>query len=210
MSATAEVVIKQAEGVNVPTSAIKGGSVTVLRAGKQVSEQVTTGLAGDSSTIILSGLKAGETVVLPSTATSTSSSGASPFGSRGKSAAADSAAASAVAAASRAAARRAAASRQAPVMRPQAQGAPRQARDRPLVQRPSRTTAGERRPPAIDIEKVSKTYELGQIKVRALREVSMQIDARRLRRDHGQLGQRQEHADEHPRLPRPADREGAT
>jgi putative ABC transport system ATP-binding protein len=31
------------------------------------------------------------------------------------------------------------------------------------------------RPPAIDIEKVSKTYELGQIKVRALREVSMQI-----------------------------------
>jgi multidrug efflux pump subunit AcrA (membrane-fusion protein) len=92
MSATAEVVIKQAEGVNVPTSAIKGGSVTVLRHGKQVSEQVTTGLAGDSSTIILSGVKAGETVVLPSTATATatatgtSSSGASPFGSRGKSA----------------------------------------------------------------------------------------------------------------------------
>jgi len=85
MSATAEVVIKQAEGVNVPTSAIKGGSVTVLREGKQVSERVTTGLAGDSSTIILSGLKAGETLVLPSTATSTSSSGASPFGSSGKS-----------------------------------------------------------------------------------------------------------------------------
>ena len=85
MSATAEVVIKQAEGVNVPTSAIKGGSVTILRNGKQVSERVTTGLAGDSSTIILSGLKAGETVVLPSTATSTSSSGASPFGSSGKS-----------------------------------------------------------------------------------------------------------------------------
>jgi HlyD family secretion protein len=86
MSATAEVVIKQAEGVNVPTSAIKGGSVTVLRAGKQVSEQVTTGLAGDSSTIILSGVQAGETVVLPTTATGTSSSGASSFGSRGKSA----------------------------------------------------------------------------------------------------------------------------
>ena len=85
MSATAEVVIKQAEGVNVPTSAIKGGSVTVLRNGKQVSERVTTGLAGDSSTIILSGLEPGETVVLPSTATSTSSSAASPFGSRGKS-----------------------------------------------------------------------------------------------------------------------------
>jgi HlyD family secretion protein len=85
MSATAEVVIKQAEGVNVPTSAIKGGSVSVLRDGRQVSERVTTGLAGDSSTIILSGLKAGETVVLPSTATSTSSSAASPFGARDKS-----------------------------------------------------------------------------------------------------------------------------
>jgi putative ABC transport system ATP-binding protein len=60
-------------------------------------------------------------------------------------------------------------------MRSHAQGALRQARDRPLVQRPSRTTAAERRPPAIDIEKVSKTYELGQIKVRALHEVSMQI-----------------------------------
>ena len=60
-------------------------------------------------------------------------------------------------------------------MRPQAQGAGRQARARPLVKRPSRTTVLESRPPAIDIEKVSKTYELGQIKVRALREVSMQI-----------------------------------
>ena len=30
MSATAEVVVKQAEGVNVPTSAISAGSVTVL------------------------------------------------------------------------------------------------------------------------------------------------------------------------------------
>ena len=66
MSATAEVVVKQAEGINVPTSAIKAGSVTVVRNGKQVTEQVTTGLAGDSSTIVLSGLKAGETVVLPS------------------------------------------------------------------------------------------------------------------------------------------------
>jgi len=61
------------------------------------------------------------------------------------------------------------------VIRPQAQGALRQARDGPLVKRRSRTRAVEGRAPAIDIEKVSKTYELGQIKVRALREVSMQI-----------------------------------
>jgi len=76
MSATAEVVVKQAEGINVPTSAITAGSVTVERAGKQVSQAVTTGLAGNSSTIVLSGLKAGETVVLPAAST-TGSSGAS-------------------------------------------------------------------------------------------------------------------------------------
>jgi multidrug efflux pump subunit AcrA (membrane-fusion protein) len=73
MSATAEVVVKQAEGVNVPTSAISAGSVTVVRNGKDVRQRVVSGLAGDTSTIILSGLKAGETVVLPA-ATSTSSS----------------------------------------------------------------------------------------------------------------------------------------
>jgi multidrug efflux pump subunit AcrA (membrane-fusion protein) len=72
MSATAEVVVKQAEGVNVPTSAVSGGSVTVMRGGKDVRQRVVTGLAGNTSTIILSGLKAGETVVLPQ-ASSTSS-----------------------------------------------------------------------------------------------------------------------------------------
>ena len=70
MSATAEVVVKQAEGVNVPTSAISGGAVTVIQNGKQVRRRVVTGLAGNSSTIILSGLNAGEKIVLP-VATST-------------------------------------------------------------------------------------------------------------------------------------------
>jgi multidrug efflux pump subunit AcrA (membrane-fusion protein) len=65
MSATAEVVVKQAEGINVPTSAITGGSVAVLNGSKQERRSVTTGLAGDSSTLIRSGLKAGERVVLP-------------------------------------------------------------------------------------------------------------------------------------------------
>jgi macrolide-specific efflux system membrane fusion protein len=73
MSATAEVVIKQASGVNVPASAISGGSVTVLHGSKRETRQVTTGLAGDSATIVTSGLKAGETVLLP-TATTTSGS----------------------------------------------------------------------------------------------------------------------------------------
>jgi len=72
MSATAEVVVKQAEGLNIPTSAITARSVTVERGGKQVSQAVTAGLAGNSSTIILSGLKAGETVLLPATSSTTS------------------------------------------------------------------------------------------------------------------------------------------
>jgi hypothetical protein len=75
MSATAEVVVKQEEGLNVPSSAISGGSVTVVRGGKHVAQPVTTGLVGNSSTIILSGLKAGEEVVLP-TATGTQSGSA--------------------------------------------------------------------------------------------------------------------------------------
>ncbi len=72
MSATAEVVVKQAEGVSVPTSAISAGSVTVVRGGKDVRRRVVTGLAGNTSTILLSGVRAGETVVLPA-AQSTSS-----------------------------------------------------------------------------------------------------------------------------------------
>jgi multidrug efflux pump subunit AcrA (membrane-fusion protein) len=81
MSATAEVVVKQEEGVNVPTSAISADTVTVERSGKQVRQRVVTGLAGNTSTIILSGLKAGETVVLPA-ATSSTSSLTSKLGSR--------------------------------------------------------------------------------------------------------------------------------
>jgi multidrug efflux pump subunit AcrA (membrane-fusion protein) len=80
MSATAEVVVKQAEGVNVPTTAISADTVTVVRGGKQVRQRVVTGLAGDSSTIVLSGLKAGEEIVLP-VARSSSSSLAGRLGS---------------------------------------------------------------------------------------------------------------------------------
>ncbi len=65
MSATAEIVVKQAEGVNVPTSAISAGAVTVVRGGKQTRQRVVAGLAGNSSTIVLSGLRAGEEIVLP-------------------------------------------------------------------------------------------------------------------------------------------------
>jgi multidrug resistance efflux pump len=83
MSASAEVVVKQAEGVNVPTNAISGKAVTVVRGGKRVRQAVVTGLAGSSSTIILSGVKAGEEIVLPIASTSGGASIVSKLAGRG-------------------------------------------------------------------------------------------------------------------------------
>jgi multidrug efflux pump subunit AcrA (membrane-fusion protein) len=83
MSATAEVVVKQAQGVNVPTTAISADTVTVEQGGKQLRRRVVTGLAGNSSTIILSGLKPGETIVLPSITTTSTSTGRTSTGGRG-------------------------------------------------------------------------------------------------------------------------------
>jgi multidrug efflux pump subunit AcrA (membrane-fusion protein) len=83
MSATAEVVVKEASGVNVPSSAITGSAVTVLKEGKQVRRDVLTGLAGNTATIVLSGLSAGEQVVLPAArSTSSTSSLLTRLGSR--------------------------------------------------------------------------------------------------------------------------------
>ncbi len=83
MSATAEVVVKQAEGINVPTTAISADTVTVVHDGAETRRRVVTGLAGDSSTIILSGLSAGDQIVLPpARATSGTSSLLSRLGSR--------------------------------------------------------------------------------------------------------------------------------
>ena len=67
MTATSEVVIAQVQGVvTIPSRAVSGTSVTVKQGGKDVQRQVTTGLVGDSTTEIVSGLRAGEQVVLPS------------------------------------------------------------------------------------------------------------------------------------------------
>jgi multidrug efflux pump subunit AcrA (membrane-fusion protein) len=65
MTASVEVIVKQAEGVNVPSTAISAGAVTAVRGAARVRQPVLTGLAGNSSTIVLSGLKAGERIVLP-------------------------------------------------------------------------------------------------------------------------------------------------
>lgn len=87
MSATASVITGQAQGVNLPNAAVTGsgslGTVTVTRNGKQTTQQVVVGLRGDSRTQIVSGLSAGEQVVIktvlppltPATTGTTSSSG---------------------------------------------------------------------------------------------------------------------------------------
>jgi multidrug efflux pump subunit AcrA (membrane-fusion protein) len=66
MSATADIVTKQASGIVVPSQALSGSSVTVLSGGKRETRRVTTGVVGDSSTQIVSGLQAGDAVVVRS------------------------------------------------------------------------------------------------------------------------------------------------
>ena len=58
-----------------------------------------------------------------------------------------------------------------------ARGGVRVVRERPLIERHvTQPTPSRRRPPAIVVIDVTKTYELGTIKVRALREVSLKIE----------------------------------
>ena len=87
MSATASVITSQAHGVNLPNAAVTGSgslaTVTVTRNGKQTTQQVVVGLRGNSRTQIVSGLSAGDQVVIktvlpaltPATTGTTSSSG---------------------------------------------------------------------------------------------------------------------------------------
>jgi membrane fusion protein, macrolide-specific efflux system len=87
MSATASVITGQAQGVNVPNAAVTGtgslGTVTIMRNGKQTTRQVVVGLRGNSRTQIVSGLSAGDQLVIktvlppltPATTGTTSSSG---------------------------------------------------------------------------------------------------------------------------------------
>jgi hypothetical protein len=66
MSATADIVTSQASGVVVPTQAVQGSTVTVVKNGKRSTQRVQTGVAGNSSTQIISGLAAGDQVVVTS------------------------------------------------------------------------------------------------------------------------------------------------
>lgn len=76
MSASAEVVVEQVKNaITVSSEALSGKTVTVEEGGKEVTKTVTTGLEGDETTQIISGLKVGDTVVLPEVTVATSTSG---------------------------------------------------------------------------------------------------------------------------------------
>jgi hypothetical protein len=80
MSASASVITSQADGVTVPNSAVTGSgslaTVSLRKNGKTTSTQVVVGLKGDSRTQIVSGLKAGDQLVVTTTLPSLSSSSA--------------------------------------------------------------------------------------------------------------------------------------
>jgi multidrug efflux pump subunit AcrA (membrane-fusion protein) len=67
MSATADIVVSQASGLLVPSQALRGSTVTVERGGQRSTQPVQTGVVGDSVTQVVSGLRAGDKVVVTST-----------------------------------------------------------------------------------------------------------------------------------------------
>ena len=81
MAASADIVTSEATGLTLPTAALHGKQVTVLRNGKRSTVAVRTGVVGDSATQIVSGLAAGEQVVETST-TATASAARATGGGR--------------------------------------------------------------------------------------------------------------------------------
>ena len=84
MTATADIVTAQSAGLVVPTQALRNGSVTVVKDGKRTTRRVETGVAGDSTTQVVSGLSAGDQVIVTSTsaAAGAAASGAAGAGAR--------------------------------------------------------------------------------------------------------------------------------
>jgi multidrug efflux pump subunit AcrA (membrane-fusion protein) len=83
MTASADVVVEQADGaISVPSQAISpgpgGSTVTVDQDGEQQTRRVTTGLEGDSSTQIVSGLEPGDKVVIQTSSATGGAGGATP------------------------------------------------------------------------------------------------------------------------------------
>jgi multidrug efflux pump subunit AcrA (membrane-fusion protein) len=76
MTASAAAVVAHANGViAIPSSALQGNTVSVERNGKTVTQPVTTGLAGDDTTEIVSGLSVGDKVVIQTQSAITGGSG---------------------------------------------------------------------------------------------------------------------------------------
>jgi hypothetical protein len=70
MSATADIVTDEVTGIAVPSQALSGSTVTVEgKDGSQSTQRVQTGVVGDSTTQIVSGLNVGDKVVVRSAAT---------------------------------------------------------------------------------------------------------------------------------------------
>lgn len=67
MTASADIVTAQSTGLTVPTQALRGSRVTVVNGATQQTKQVQVGVAGDSMTEIVSGLSAGDKVLVTST-----------------------------------------------------------------------------------------------------------------------------------------------
>ncbi len=77
MSATADIVTSQVSGIAIPSQALNGSTVTVVGTdGKQSTRQVQTGVVGDSTTQIVSGLNVGDTIVVRSTSAAAGAGGA--------------------------------------------------------------------------------------------------------------------------------------
>lgn len=91
MSASAAVIVGQAQGVTLPNSAVTGSgslsTVNLLQNGTTVQRQVIVGVRGDTRTQIVSGLRAGDQVIvtttLPALGSGTSSAGSTSSGTLG-------------------------------------------------------------------------------------------------------------------------------
>ena len=157
MSASASVVTAQAQGVNLPNRAVGGtGSLTtvnLVKNGKSVSTPVAVGLRGDSRTQIVSGLHAGQQVVVTDDA-ARARRGGRVVGRLGGGHAG-----------------RAAGRWRRPGHRRLGGGGSRRW-GRPVLRRGMMARA-----PVIDLVDVHKTYALGEISVRALRGVTLSVAA---------------------------------
>jgi multidrug efflux pump subunit AcrA (membrane-fusion protein) len=84
MSASAEVIVAQASGVTVPSSAVSGsgseGAVTLYEDGRRVEREVVAGLRGTTRTAIASGLTAGDELIVTQTLASLGSTSSATAG----------------------------------------------------------------------------------------------------------------------------------